>query len=188
MFIDTNSLFIPGDSELFSLLIGHANKIIPEDTIIYTDSVKIARLSSQINRNEAILLPGKIDYKTNRTSGDELVEFLRNLPIIHTAIFELNFMEWNKVSSSIGFQTLNDLFLARKIMLSEKRARRLIFISPLNVLKKKKSHTLEIQNQEIDFIVQAVYRDEEKQFNTLQVNNEIKLVYFNREDINIKHM
>lgn len=186
LFGKTASVFLPGDPLLLSLA-QDMGQLFEKDTIIFTDSIDLAKRNADQGCREAILLPGQVDSKTNRTKGRELENFIRALNrTISTAVFRINRLDLEQ--TVVGFSHSLDRIIAEEMFFNN-RAEAVILISTADVLKEKKpSHSLKLGKQKIHFLLKAVYKDTKQFADVSQTVQEYIPVEIDRKDHKIIHL
>jgi len=177
---------LPGDPLLLSLS-QDLGQLFEKNTIIFTDSMDLAKRNAEQGGYETILLPGKVDRETGRTHGRELEKFIKDLKIkLSTAIFRGNHIDIEH--KEVGFHNRLDSIIYEE-MIKTKKAKEVILISTADVLKVGRPfHSLEIAEQEIHFLIQAVYKDAKKISNVSQIALEHIPIVIDRRNHKIRHL
>ena len=186
LFGRTATVFLPGDS-FFLSFVQNFGEIFEKDTVFYTDSIALAKQNSELNAHETILLPGRVDPKTGRTKGRELEKFIRSLKIkLSTVVFRINHIDVKH--KEVGFDNMLDRIIYEE-MIKTKKAKEVILISTADVLKEKRPfHSLEIAEQEVHFLIQAVYKDTKPISNVSPIALEHIPIVIDRKSNKIRHL
>jgi len=186
LFGKTTTVFLPGDPLLVSLA-RNLGQLFEKDTIIFTDSIDLAKRNAGQDGHETILLPGKVNRKTGRTHGRELEKFLKTSnTIISTAIFRINHIDVEQ--KNVGFPNRLDGIIAEEIFFNN-RAEEVILISTADVLKEKKPfHSLKLAKQKIRYFIRAAYKDAKKLSDVTQIAQEHISIEIDRRNHKIIHL
>ena len=186
LFGKTTTVFLPGDPLLLSLA-QNLGQLFEKDTIIFTDSIDLAKRNADKGGCETILLPGRVDSKTGRTKGRVLENFIRAQKIkISTAVFRINQLDLEQ--TVVGFSNRLDGIIAEEMFFNN-RAEKVILISTADVLKEKKPfHSLKIAKQKIRYLIKAVYKDAKKISDVSQIAQEHIPIVIDRRNHKIRHL
>ncbi len=185
LFGKTTTVFLPGDPLLLSLA-QNLGQLFEKDTIIFTDSIDLAKRNTDQGGHETILLPGKVDLQTGRTHGRELEKFLKTSnTIISTALFRINHIDVEQ--KSVGFSNRLDGLIAEEMM-TNNIAEEIILLSMADVFKENRPfHRLKLGEPKIRFLVQAVYKDAKGLSETSKIAQKYIHIEVDRTGDNVIH-
>jgi len=185
LFGRTATVFLPGDSFFLSFM-QNFGEIFEKETVFYTDSIALAKHNSELNAHETILLPGRVDPKTERTHGRELEKFLKTSnTIISTALFRINHIDVEQ--KNVGFSNRLDGIIAEEMM-TNNIAKEIILLSMADVFKENRPfHRLKLREPKIRFLVQAVYKDAKGLSETSKIAQKYIHIEVDRTGDNVIH-
>ncbi len=185
LFGKTATVFLPGDPLLLSIA-QNFGQLFEKDTIIFTDSIDLAKRNADQGGHETILLPGKVDLETGRTHGRELEKFFKTSnTVISTALFRINHIDVEQ--KNVGFSNRLDYIIAEEMM-TNNMAIEVILLSMADIFKENRPiHRLKLRGPKIRFLVQAVYKDAKGLSETFQIAQRYIPIKIDRTDDNVIH-